>query len=357
MKFFTKLALSLSFLSLLGFEAYAQQTMTVQKAEGDIHGIEPKSEVLPVELPAVKAKELTPKFITNRLAKQKAAIQEIKTLDSLANDVILNSGEYSAIEVDLQNKTINAINPKLNLSAESVQALEEAPVWLRDQLKLKLMLLNKTMKDAAYAKLILQAPENLKDEVAFTVANMSYQSLTDSRFALDKEMIIRNAELIYKIADSLQYVKLVEHGAYGDKDYYTTTTYKIFDPEKNDTIWSEIPKEYYYWYIVHPKLDKEGVYVADNSNDSYGMRTYGYSWREFLWFNPDSTHNYMPINITTSKGSVKDIPRLGELMKQAKFLWRREQTYFPFGRPLSDLFPEHRNDPCFLQSQGPHCNP
>ncbi len=54
-----------------------------------------------------------------------------------------------------------------------------------------------------------------------------------------------------------------------DKDYYTTTKYRIYDPVQEDTIWSEIPRDYYYWYIVHPKLDQEGLYIKDNNNDNF----------------------------------------------------------------------------------------
>ncbi|MFH1052311.1 MAG: T9SS type A sorting domain-containing protein [bacterium] len=250
---------------------------------------------------------------------------------AVANDILHENGSL-ILELDIKNSKINVIKQADALSTEAKEALELVPDWLHDQLEIKLIELNKNKLDDDYALLIINAADNIKDEVAFCVANMSYQTLTDSRFVSDRDMIVQNAEFIYNVDDSLHYVDLVEYGSIAGKDFYTTTKYRIYDPVSRDTIWNEIPKEIYYWYIVHPKLDQEGVYVSDNNNDNSGQRTYGYSWRDFIWNNPDPAHNYMPVNITTSKGSVASIPRFGELIQTPRFLWNRTETYLPFGR-------------------------
>jgi len=295
-------------------------------------------QVQPINLPLVNGdlQKISPIYLRNTEKVGKNAVKsDYEILQSLSNDVILNPNEYTAFEINLLNSEVNVINPEVSLSPAAIQALDIAPEWLCKQLKIKLIELHKVNYDDDYAQLILDADDNIKDEVAFCVANMSYQSLMSSRFTSDKEMIIRNAEHIYKVKDSLKYVELVEYGSIENKDYYTTTKYKIYDSQTNDTIWSEIPKEYYYWYIVHPKLDQEGVYVTDQGTDASGQRTYDYWWRDFIWSNPDPEHNYMPVNITTTKGTVSSIPRFGEIIQSAEFLWNRKEQYYPFGRELN----------------------
>lgn len=257
------------------------------------------------------------------------------TIDSANINQILQGGQYTYFEINATNKSITA-QTNQTLSNESEQAILQTPVWLEEQLRIKLTELRKhgLNTEREYASLILNAPFQLKDEVAFVIANSSYQTLTDTRFVGDKQAIVRNAEFIYKYADSLAYVELVEKGNHNDRTNYTTTRYRIYDPNTKDTIWSEIPHSIYYWYIVHPKMDQEGFYVLDNNNDASGQRTYGFAWRQFIWENPDPLHDYRNVNKTTSKGSVITIPRFGELIKQARFLWDRKKTYLPFNRPF-----------------------
>ncbi len=244
---------------------------------------------------------------------------------------LLFEGETMVLRIDPVTKIIEREDEAPQLSSASQQALEQCPDWLRDRLSLKLRLLAARNQDDNFARLITGADPGIKDEIAFTIAGSSLQTLTETRFGMDREMLVRNAEHIYRVADSLQYVRLVEHGSYENRDYFTTTEYRIYDRAAQDTIWSEIPRDYYYWYVVHPKMDQEGVYVVDNTGSS-GQRTYGHSWREFIWSNPDPAHDYQPVNITTSKGTVASIRRFGELMKQPRLLWSREATYLPFNR-------------------------
>jgi hypothetical protein len=283
--------------------------------------------VMPLPLPSVMPLVRPDAAAAPRLRKDARSI-----IASRDEEGLLFEGETVVLRIDPPAKVIERMGSAPQLYADAMQALDECPLWLRDGLLLKFRLLAERGLDDDFAILVTSTAENLKDEIAFTIANASMQTLTNARFAMFRETLVRNAEHIYKVADSLQYVRLVEHGSYAQRDYYTTTTYRIYDSAARDTIWSEIPREYYYWYIVHPKMDQEGVYVSDNSNDASGQRTYGYSWRDFIWSNPDPSHDYQPVNITTAKGTVGTIPRFGELMKQPMFLWDRKQQYLTFNR-------------------------
>lgn len=257
--------------------------------------------------------------------------------ETISNDVLANltasellfPNEYAAIELNTSAKTISFIRPNYSFNIKAYQAIERAPVWLSADLHRQFRKLRIYSLDDDFAQLILNAPEHLVDEVAFQIANLSLETLRDSRFRATMNLLIDNASFLYKSADSLQYVKLVEYGSFESKDYYTTTKYRI--KSGNDTIWYEIPRDIYYWYVVMPKIDREGVYEQDLISSTQ-FRTYGYFWRQYLWNNPSQDYDYTKVNITTLKGSIDTIQRLGALLKIPKVLWDRNQTYFPFKR-------------------------
>ncbi len=250
----------------------------------------------------------------------------------------LKAGEHAAFSVDTRTKTLTFTPPDYTLSSVCYDALEVAPKWIRDDLKYKFRLLKQYALDDEYAELILSAVEKNEkyvDETAFLVANIALESLINARFRQNIEWLIEIPEFIYNIEDSLKYVRTVEYGDYSTGDYYTTTEYRIKNGKNGEIIWSEIPRDIYYWYLVHPKIYYEGLWTADNTNDPQ-QRTYGYSWHEYIWYNPDPQHDYTQVNMQSSVGSVGTIPRFGELMQQPDVLWDREKTHYLFGREFGN---------------------
>lgn len=242
---------------------------------------------------------------------------------------ILFPDEFVAIEFNTAEKTVKYLPPAYTLHTKCQQAIKRAPKWLEMDLIRQFRKLSKLYLDDDFADLIINAPQNVTDEVAFQVANLSLETLKDTRFRATMNLLTDNAKFIYSTADSLKYVEIREYGDFSSGNYYTTARYRI----KNgaDTIWYEIPSEIYYWYIVMPKIDREGVYQQDNTSSTQ-FRTYGYFWRQYLWLNPNSGFDYTKVNITTSKGSIDTIQRFGALMKIPTVLWDRNQTYLPFKR-------------------------
>jgi len=319
----------------------SQEKISITKTSSEYRGvaeiIHEDCNIQPVELPKLN---IVPKNIIHRnlIDNRYLMIEQSDSIISTSSlKTVLKPQEHACFEVDPINGKVTSIEYSYELSPEAIQAIAQSPIWIRDQLALKFReLRNHSLQtEKQYAGIILNSEQKYKDEVAFVIANTSYQTLTDSRFAQDKQAIVRNAEMIYRYADSLNYVKLVEFGNFAQGMYGTTTKYRIYDPAQKDTIWTEIPSDIYYWYIVHPKMDQEGVYVKDNGNDASGQRTYDYAWRQFIWSNPDPNHDYSNVNITTSKGSVTSIPRFGDIIKQATILWDRNKTYLPFNRPFA----------------------
>lgn len=334
MKNFTFLlfAFALSFPNLFG-----QSVFTVEKPDQNgcayINGEASHKEGIYLPQYDVQARENHSIFLRNAPAMVKGGLVNDVIKSSAAKLALPPAGHF-VFELDTRAESIAPIDPTTQICDKAKQAILEAPLWLEDQLTLKLQLLAKSSYDDDFAQLILDAPQKMKDEVAFFIAYTSFETLTDPRFISDKEMIIRNAEMIYNVDDSLQYVDIVEHDAQ-DRNYYTTTKYRIYDPQKQDTIWSEIPREMYYFYIVCAKMDQEGVYVKDNSGVAE-QRTWGIEWRKYIWENPDPAHDYTQVNKTTSKGSIITIPRFADVMKKPRILWNRTKTYYPFNRPFED---------------------
>lgn len=278
---------------------------------------------------AVYTKEpvLPVRFIQNSAASNDVLATKSKT-------EVLFTGEFSAFECNTQTKQVNYVNPNYTLATECYTALDKSPVWIRNDLLRQFRKLSVFSFDRDYALLINNAANNITDEVAFVIANMPTEALRDVRYRNDEQLIVRNAQFIYDVVDSLKYVRLVEHGTFAARDYYTTTEYRVIKtPGGTDTAWVEIPRDIYYWYVVHPKLQYEGVYSYDDGSN-VGQRTYGYFWREFLWYDPSSTYDYRHVNKTNVDGTVDSVPRFNEIAKMPKVLWDRdENAYFFFRRP------------------------
>ena len=162
------------------------------------------------------------------------------------------------------------------LDAESKKALARAPRWLRPQLREALRRMKSSVRDPL-VKEINAATAKTVDEIAFLVAHLSDEDLAVTTAAVIK----RNAELIYEIDPALKYADLVEKGAEGtDEDYYTTIKYKVLRDGKATTF--ELPRDDYYWWVVHPLLDLEYVTTIDPDKGTQASPPAGVTWREYF---------------------------------------------------------------------------
>ena len=188
-------------------------------------------------------------------------------------------------------KSIDTLSSKLQL------ALELSPSWLKLPLEYRF---RKLKEDAhLYADMIINAEPKLRDEIAFQIAYMGEEILTDTLF--DPGSIVRNAELLYEIDDSIQYTDIVDY-----KDY-STIKYRVLNG--NDTVECEAPFYIYYFYVVHPIISDEFP-----RTDEY---VYNKLWREYLLFEADEGY-----------------PKLIDVIKNAKILWKRKKEVLPAGRPF-----------------------
>jgi len=92
-------------------------------------------------------------------------------------------------------------------------------------------------------------------------------------------VLIENVEYLYEIDDYLRYADIID---YEGENYYSTTKYKILEQGVIKEI--ELPREIYYWYIVHPKLHKETPDYIDPDSGEPSDPPKGVFWRELFFY-------------------------------------------------------------------------
>ena len=186
---------------------------------------------------------------------------------------------------------ISLIENPIKLTKKSERAIGIVPNWLKKDLADNLSRLEPSLQDR-YAGLILNCPDRrYLDEIAFSVAHISSEVLRNPSF--DPSLIVANVREIYEADKILDYVELVE------KEGYTTAKYKLKIDGK--PIEYELPRDYYYWFVVHFQFFLE-----------IPRRIKGCFWREYFL-----------------NKAEEDYPRLRDLLKGVKFLWDKKQLGIP----------------------------
>ncbi len=196
-------------------------------------------------------------------------------------------GQYGLKFENNQATAIPFGNPGC-LSPEGLLAVQKAPNWLAKDLAGTLAQLNPDQQ-TLWANLILNTNDPFVDEIAFCVAFSSAQYLNSS-YALP-ELFTENAQFLYSIDAQLSYVEIQNTGSAAvGGNYYSTTRYLKKDAG-GQVQQITVPKELYYWYIVHPKLTDEiaafinPTVVENNSthNNNIAPPPTGKFWRSYLY--------------------------------------------------------------------------
>ena len=189
------------------------------------------------------------------------------------------------VALDGQGGLLRDLTSKAAVSPSAEEALEIVPDWLKmDLYDIFLRMSPNDQEDYGQTLLSISDPR-LIDEVAFTIAHSSKSVLGRT----DPDLYLRNAELLYQIDPEIPYADIVDYGEAGvDPDYYSTVRYwTIRDGEMGQY---ELPLSIYYWFVVHPKLGKEDPSMSPQSSEN--ANTYGYFWREYLFYNPSDEYDY-----------------------------------------------------------------
>ena len=175
-----------------------------------------------------------------------------------------------------------------DLGPDVQKAVSLVPDWLQADLVMQFVHM-KAADRQRWAGVIIDSKPKYRDETGFLVAHTGLEEL--SRPDFDTHAITDQAEFIYKEAPLLGWADLVEHGdAAAGGDYWTTV--KLHYTRDGQPADYEVPRDYYYWFVVHPREDEEPVQTTDPTTGANAPIPQGRSWREYFTTPVDHTPEY-----------------------------------------------------------------
>ncbi len=232
-------------------------------------------------------------------------------VDSLQLDTILEAGKFIGLNWSEAEQNAGTATNLGTLSAAASQAVQKAPIWIRSSLANVFQQLE-LPDQLTWATVINNAADPVVDEIAFTVATSSPAWL--SSIYANPQLLVENAQQLYLADTQLNYVQINDYGtAAAGGDYYSTTSYWKVNAD-SQTVQVTVPREIYYWYIVHPKLTDEIPAYIDpavvESNTTHANNIadppLGQFWRSFLF--------------NVQEG---DYPCLADTLAQLSTVWNR----------------------------------
>lgn len=259
-----------------------------------------------------------------------------EVVDSISFTVRIPSGGNCYIYCDYAAESLCVVKPPSGVIQIAQDAITYAPDWLKIELEDNFAGLDSAYQ-SLYANMILNIQDPYVDEVAFCIAHLAPQTLTNSQFYPD--VLLENAEYLYRNDSVLEYVTIIDSGsAATGGDYYSTTQYRVY--ENGDTVEYITPKDIYYWFIVHPKLQEELPTYIDPVSGSPTVPPTGKFWRNYLFNHADAGYSLLRDTLAgfrtlwnCKKDSVETNGALGQLS-----LWI--MAVLPWGSPHYPRLPQ-----------------
>ena len=296
------------FLLLSSLIASQERGITVEIQEFKISGDETENVIIG-EIPSYeRGKVITPKDTVEK------DTVEWEIVDSISFYGRIPFGEKCIIRID---SILTFSHLPDTLTSTVRDAIESVPEWLRLALEDNFSQMAPGIR-RTYAHLILTTPAPYTDEVAFQVAHIDPQIL--AHYAGNPSIFVENVQEIYRVDALLDFVELVEHPD------YTTARFKISD-HGLDTIEVEIPKERYYWDIVHPIISDEAPLFINPKTGAEASPPQGVFWRNHIFTHADTAARTVwdrgnPPTDTIHSGFIS--PILGEQLSGVGVLWDRK---------------------------------
>ena len=212
--------------------------------------------------------------------------------------------------------------PTDGLTSDAIAALDVAPKWLYFPLLHSFKNLHQNMQDTFAAVLLNASDPRFVDELAFIIAHSAPEDLNLAN-ANYPALLEDNVRMIYERADQLDYVDVVEHGdASKGGDFYTTLKYYLPDGD------FELPRDIYYWYIVHPRMEDETPAYVDPASGHMADPPNGHFWREYLW--ADHSAEICPNKISCGGDPFDNpapCPTLPTMLQGVTHLWENNTGF------------------------------
>jgi len=207
----------------------------------------------------------------------------------LRHAVRLPAGEALVFRYDPADEAWTRVDGPGGLVGAAWDAVDAAPAWLRDAVAGNLAALSAD-RQAALAPVVTQAADpRHKDELAFLLAHVAPEDL--ARPELSPDYLAAHVARLYEMDETLDHVELVDvNDPDRDDSYHTTARYT--GVEDGETVTWEIPREDYYWSVVHPKLDGEELYTISPVTGGYAPAPAGHDFRGYFLEPPESPDAY-----------------------------------------------------------------
>jgi hypothetical protein len=215
--------------------------------------------------------------------------EETEQRSGLRHAVRLPAGGALVFRYDPATETWTRHGGPGGLVPSAWEAVDAAPAWLRAALAGNLAALSAARQEALAPVVTGAADPRHRDELAFLLARIAPEDL--ERPQLSAGDLADHVAQIHAMDAVLDHVELVDVGdPLVDDDYYTTARYA--GTQDGAAITWEIPREDYYWAVVHPKLDGEELYPISPVTGSYAPAPAGYGFRGYLLDPPASAEAY-----------------------------------------------------------------
>lgn len=207
----------------------------------------------------------------------------------LRHVVRLPAGEALVFRFDPTSETWTRQDGPGGLVEAAWEAVDAAPAWLRESLAGNLAALSAARQDALAPLVTGAADPRHRDELAFLLARIAPEDL--ERPQLSAGYLADHVARLHAMDATLDHVELVDVGdPLIDDDYHTTARYAGL--EDGAPISWEIPREDYYWSVVHPKLDGEELYAISPVTGGYAPAPAGHGFRGYLLDPPTTPEAY-----------------------------------------------------------------
>jgi hypothetical protein len=256
MKIIAVILLTVALLAFAGERRITGEVEAVQRGGSSVHLVT----VLPPVLDLASLNVGTPAAF-----EPPSEYQALETI--LCRFVVPDKAGIFPVTADLFAESLE-LNPLIELTDQAQQAVDIAPDWLQQHLIWKLSMLTSANQDRYATLLLAHQGQPWYDELAFTVAYLSWTILSVPNW--DETVLVENAQGIYENVQHLSYVNVNDYGGPG---YYSTTEYHTI--QGSDTVWVEIPMDIYYHHVVMPKLSDERPLNDETVYDEF--------WRTYLF--------------------------------------------------------------------------
>ncbi|MGB3478039.1 MAG: T9SS type A sorting domain-containing protein [bacterium] len=211
-------------------------------------------------------------------------VAQWEVVDSVSFIVRIPADDDCYIYCDYAAESLCVVMPPNDVIQLARSAIDYAPNWLKIELADNFSRLDSIYQDL-YANMILNTQDPYVDEIGFCIVHLAPQTLTNSQFYPD--VLLENAEYLYRNDSVLEYVAIIDSGSASvGGNYFSTTQYRIY--ENGDTTDYLMPRDIYYWFIVHPKLQEELPTYIDPASGSPALPPTGKFWRNYLFNHADA---------------------------------------------------------------------